>query len=334
MRTVTSIAGLCIALCMVSVAQQPAALQISNGPRVENVSGNSAQIAWSTNAAAGTMVLYGTDRNSIRSTVDQGWPSTETQPSGANPGMAEKPWGGTTHRIELTSLQPQTTYYFAVRSTAGENTTAGNATSRISSFTTRGNGQEQGAYRDRQNQNGGYGNQGRSSAAYHQGIEDGRRDRAGNQARNYHGQFDNDNDRAAYQSGYDRAYNNREGSSRDGYDRDGYNNGQQSDRRDRDDDRNGNAGYDRSNGGQYGQSGNNPAFQNGFRDGMNDGRNDYQSRRSSSPTTTSNYRDAMAGYNSSWGSPDQYKDVYRQGYMRGYQRGYNGQGGQDSYGPR
>ena len=322
MKTVTLV-GLCVALSVASFAQQPATLRITDGPRVENLSSNSAQIAWTTNAAAGTMLLYGTDRNGIRSTVDQGWPANQIEPSGATPGMAEIPWGGTTHRIQLTNLQPQTTYYFAVRSTAGENT-AGNTTSNISSFTTRGDGQAQGRNSQNQDQYGGYGNQGRSSAAYRQGMTDGRRDHNANQARNYRGQYDNDNDRAAYQSGYDRSYNNR-----NSYDN---SNGQYSDSRDGyDRDHNGNANWQY---GQYGNSQQNPAFQNGFRDGISDGRNDYQSRRSSSPANTSNYRNATAGYDRSWGSQDQYRDMYRQGYVRGYQRGYNAQGGQDSYEPR
>ena len=333
MKTVTLVTGLCVALSLASFAQQPATLRITDGPRVENLSSNSAQIAWTTNAAAGTMLLYGPDRNAIRSRVDQGWPANQIEPSGATPGMAEIPWGGTTHRIQLTNLQPQTTYYFAVRSTEGENT-AGNTTSNIFSFTTRGDGQAQGRNSQNQDQYGGYGNQGRNSSAYQQGMIDGRRDHNANQARNYRGQYDNDNDRAAYQSGYERSYNNR-----NSYDN-GNGNGQYNDSRDRYGRNQGNNGgaYDRGNAnGQYGQYGNsqqNPAFQNGFRDGMNDGRNDYQSRRNSSPTNTSNYRNATAGYNRSWGSQDQYRDMYRQGYTRGYQKGYNGQGGQDSYEPR
>jgi len=350
MKTLMLVTGLCVALSLASLAQQPATLMITDGPRVENLSSNSAQIAWTTNAAAGTMLLYGTDRNGIRSTEDQGWPANKIEPSGTTPGMAEVPWGGTTHRIQLTNLQPQTTYYFAVRYTAGENT-AGNTTSNIFSFTTRSDGQAQGRYSQNQDQYG-YGNQGRNSSAYQQGMIDGRRDRNANQAPNYRQQYDNDNDRAAYQAGYDRSYNNRNSydnsngqysDSRDRYDRDHNGNADRGPNGVRRDDNAGNQGnnggaYDRGNAnGQYGQYGNgqqNPAFHNGFRDGMNDGRNDYQSGRSSSPTNTSNYRNATAGYDRSTGGQDQYRDLYRQGYMRGYQRGYNAQGGQDSYEPR
>ena len=336
------ITGLCIALSMASVAQQPTTLRITDGPRVENVSSNSAQIAWTTNASAGSMLLYGADRNGVRSTVDQGWPANQIQPSGATPGMAEIPWGGTTHRIQLTNLQPQTTYYFAVRSTAGENTGGGNATSNVFSFTTGGDGQAQG--RESRNQYGGYQNQGRNSSAYRQGAADGQRDREGNQARNYRGQYDNDDDRAAYQSGYDQSYNRngygngQQGYSREPYDRDrngNPNRDQNEVRRDENSNRayeNNGGSYDRGNeNGQYGNGQNNPAYQNGFRDGMSDGSNDFQARRNSSPTSQANYRNATAGYNRSWGSQTEYKDMYRQGYMRGYQRGYNGQ---DSYEPR
>lgn len=344
MRTVTWMIVLCVALCGATLAQQRTTLTITDGPRVENVSSNSAQIAWTTNAAAGSMVLYGPDRNSVQSQSDQGWPAAQIQPSGTTPGMAEIPWGGTTHRIQLTNLQPQTRYYFVVRSTAGENTTEGMTTSSISSFTTRGgNGQAQ----ETQNQYGGYQNRGRNSSAYRQGMADGQRDRSENQARSYRGQYDNDDDRAAYQSGYDQGYSNRneydnrrQGDYRDqqGRDQNGNLSGNETgERRDdrRDDDqsdqgRRGNNGGYYGNGaaqnGQYGSVQQNPAYRNGFQDGASDGRNDFQSGRSSSPTSTSNYRNATSGYDRSWGSQDQYRDMYRQGYMRGYQRGYNGQG--------
>lgn len=330
MRTAGLMTGFCIALSMASVAQQPTTLRITDGPRVEGASSNSAQIAWTTNASAGSMLLYGTDRTGVLSTVSQGWPANQIQPNGATPGMAEIPWGGTTHRIQLTNLQPQTTYYFAVRSTAGQNTLVGNATSNVSSFTTGGNGQAQG--RETRNQYGGYQNQGRNSSAYRQGATDGQRDREGNQARNYRGQYDNDNDRADYQSGYDQSYSNRNGygNGQQGYSRD-QNEGRGDDNRNQAYENNGGS-YDRGHAnGQYGNSQNNPAYQNGFRDGMSDGRNDFQARRNGSPTSQANYRNATAGYNRSWGSQDQYKDMYREGYMRGYQRGYNGQ---DSYEPR
>jgi hypothetical protein len=279
--------GLCVAMSGAGLAQQAATLRITDGPRIENVTSNSAQIAWTTNAPAGSMLLYGVDQNVIQNRSGQGWPTNQIQPSGASPGMAEVPWGGTTHRIQLTNLQPQTTYYFAVRSTAGENT-VGAMTSDISSFTTRGGGQAQG----RQDQ-GQYGdrNRERNDSRDRYG-----RDQNGNADRDENGIRRNDN-------GMDQPYRND-----GGYER-------------------GNTNGDR---GQY-DAQQNPAYQNGFRDGMNDGRSDFQSRRSGSPTSTANYRNATGGYDRSWGNQSQYKEVYRQGYMRGYQRGYNGQG---SYEPR
>lgn len=335
--------GLCVALSGASLAQQAVTLRITDGPRIENVTSNSAQIAWTTNTPAGSMLLYGVDQNVIQNRSGQGWPTNQIQPSGANPGMAEVPWGGTTHRIQLTNLQPQTTYYFAVRSTAGENT-VGAMTSDISSFTTRGGGQAQG-----QQDQGQYGdrNRERSRPEYRQGQADGERDRRANQSRNYRGQYDNDNERAAYQAGYDEAYGarndygyGRPSDSRDRYGRDQNGNADRDENGIRRNDngmdqpyRN-NGGYERGNTngdrGQY-DAQQNPAYQNGFRDGINDGRSDFQSRRSGDPTSTANYRNATGGYDRSWGNQSQYKEVYRQGYMRGYQRGYNGQG---SYEPR
>ena len=330
---IRTLGGWCIALSGIALAQQ-SALTITNGPRVESVTSNSAQIAWSTNAPAGSSLLYGTDQNVLQNQSNQSWPASQVQPSGANPGMAEVPWGQTTHRIQLTNLQPQTTYYFVVRSTAGQNT-GGMTTSNVSAFTTRGSGQAYGRRnQDQWNQGQGqYGdrNQETNSPAYRQGRADGERDRGGNESRNYRGQYDNDNDRAAYQAGYDRAYGNRDnygnarrGDNRDQYDRD-QNGVRANDRGDNGSTYGNNGGYANAENGRY-DSQQNPAYRNGFRDGINDGRNDFQSRRSENPTSTSNYRNATGGYDGSWGNQSQYKDAYRQGYMRGYQRGYNGEG--------
>lgn len=72
---------------------QTVQVQISQPPRVENVTPNSATIAWSTNVQAGTRLIYGTDP--VRLTLS-----------------ASAPWGGVTHRVYLANLRPDTTYYF------------------------------------------------------------------------------------------------------------------------------------------------------------------------------------------------------------------------------
>lgn len=80
-------------------------VKITNGPVLEQVTGNSATVAWSTNLKGSTRVNYGTDPNNL------------TQ-------LAEAPWGagGLTHRVELKNLQPNTTYYFRVETGQAQGT--------------------------------------------------------------------------------------------------------------------------------------------------------------------------------------------------------------------
>ncbi|HET9839284.1 MAG TPA: fibronectin type III domain-containing protein [Candidatus Angelobacter sp.] len=79
------------------------AVQITNGPVVENVTDTTAEIAWSTNVNAGTMLHYGADPSHLDLTA----------------GM---PWGGLTHRVILKDLKPNTTYYFRAESSQGQGT--------------------------------------------------------------------------------------------------------------------------------------------------------------------------------------------------------------------
>lgn len=104
----------------VGAAQQPAQqnqnVQITQGPRVESTTADSAVIAWSTNVNASTVLKYGTDRNNLNMT-------------------AEAPWGGLTHRVTIKNLQPNTTYYFDVESGQGQGTGT-KAISGVSQFKT------------------------------------------------------------------------------------------------------------------------------------------------------------------------------------------------------
>jgi len=77
------------------------AVQITNGPVVENVTDTTAEIAWSTNVNAGTTLHYGADPGHLDLTA----------------GM---PWGGLTHRVTLKDLKPNTTYYFRAESSQGQ----------------------------------------------------------------------------------------------------------------------------------------------------------------------------------------------------------------------
>jgi phosphodiesterase/alkaline phosphatase D-like protein len=79
------------------------AVQITNGPVVENVTDTTAQIAWSTNVNAGTTLRYGTDPSHLDL-------------------AAGMPWGGLTHRVTLKDLKPNTTYYFRAESSQGQGT--------------------------------------------------------------------------------------------------------------------------------------------------------------------------------------------------------------------
>ena len=99
---------------------QAQTVQITNGPKIENQAADSATITWSTNVPAGSTVAYGTDPNKLDQT-------------------AEESWGGTNHKVQLKSLQPNTTYYYQVRSGQALGTGSG-ITSQVSSFKTTGSG--------------------------------------------------------------------------------------------------------------------------------------------------------------------------------------------------
>lgn len=69
----------------------------TDGPRVESLSDNSATLAWTTDKPASTVVKYGTDVNNLNQT-------------------AQAPWGQGTHRVTLSNLNPNTTYWIEVSS--------------------------------------------------------------------------------------------------------------------------------------------------------------------------------------------------------------------------
>ena len=68
----------------------------------------------------------------------------------------------------------------------------------------------------------------------------------------------------------------------------------------------------------------NEMFNNGYRDGVEKGREDAADRDSYDPVRHSRYRAADHGYNSRYGTKDDYKLVYRDGFEAGYQDGYRG----------
>ena len=68
----------------------------------------------------------------------------------------------------------------------------------------------------------------------------------------------------------------------------------------------------------------NDAFNNGYTDGVEKGREDRGDRDSYDPVRHSRYRAGDHGYNSRYGSKDDYKLVYRDGFEAGYGAGYRG----------
>ncbi len=122
MKTKLVLVAMLLALSVWVVAQAtPAAVQITQGPRVENTTDTSAVIAWSTNVNSSTILKYGTDKTKLDQTK-------------------EAPWGGTTHRVTLTGLQPSTTYYFQVEATQAQGSGTG-AEANVTHFTTKPAGQ-------------------------------------------------------------------------------------------------------------------------------------------------------------------------------------------------
>ncbi|HWR34405.1 MAG TPA: fibronectin type III domain-containing protein [Clostridia bacterium] len=99
-------------------AQGQNAVQIVNQPQAQVTSSNSAKVVWTTNVNSGGIVKYGTDPNNLNQT-------------------ANAPWGGTTHEVTLTNLQPNTTYYYQAVSQHGQGTGTG-ALSPVQQFSTQG----------------------------------------------------------------------------------------------------------------------------------------------------------------------------------------------------
>jgi hypothetical protein len=64
------------------------------------------------------------------------------------------------------------------------------------------------------------------------------------------------------------------------------------------------------------------AFDNGYRDGLAKGREDRGDNDSFDPVRHSWYRSADRGYNSRYGTKEQYKLAYRDGFEAGYQQAY------------
>lgn len=103
--------------------KRPAAEKITNGPVVEGTGASWAVIAWTTDTGGSTVVRYGTDRNHLSQTAQAPYADNEKMKS-------------QNHRVKVTHLKPNTTYYFQADSGAGEGTGT-EAKSEVKSFKTK-----------------------------------------------------------------------------------------------------------------------------------------------------------------------------------------------------
>ncbi len=110
-------------LPIAATAQSPQALTITDGPRIEYVGPNTAEIAWTTSTGGSTIVRYGTDPNNLNQTAEAPYAK----------GQSSK---HVTHRVKIQDLQPNTTYYFTVDSGQGQGTGT-EVKSQVASFTTK-----------------------------------------------------------------------------------------------------------------------------------------------------------------------------------------------------
>jgi hypothetical protein len=83
--------------------QPPRDVKVTQGLVVQQLSGTTVLIHWSTNVVTDTLLRYGTSAGNL----DQ---------------VATEPWAGVTHRVVLNNLTPNTTYYYRVAASSSQNT--------------------------------------------------------------------------------------------------------------------------------------------------------------------------------------------------------------------
>ncbi len=123
MKRIIGVLSLLAAFSLFSAAQPQASptSQITNGPGVDNITTNSAEVFWNTSAPSGATIRYGTDEDKL----------TET---------AQAPAGQTDHKVVLKNLQPGTTYFFQVITAQGAGSYSPAAKSGIGTFKTKSKG--------------------------------------------------------------------------------------------------------------------------------------------------------------------------------------------------
>ncbi len=76
-------------------------VDVVSGPSVDQVTGNSAVLHWTTNKVAATRVNYGTDPGKLSQ-------------------KAYEPGGSTNHSVTLSNLRPHQKYYYEIENRAGK----------------------------------------------------------------------------------------------------------------------------------------------------------------------------------------------------------------------
>src|ERR1051325_10689125 len=104
LRATVALLAVCLWLGIAAwaqVAAKPGDITVIAGPIPQDVTDTGATIWWETSSPSATIVKYGTDPNNLNQT-------------------AQQPWGNQSHSVQLSNLQPNTTYYFQVQRPSGE----------------------------------------------------------------------------------------------------------------------------------------------------------------------------------------------------------------------
>ncbi len=103
---------------------QQQTLTITHGPVVEQVTSNSAIVAWTTNVPSSAVLHYGTDPNNLTQAAQEAWGGQQ------NSNQTD------THRVTVNGLQPNTTYYVQAESGQGQGTGTGQKSQVVTIHTT------------------------------------------------------------------------------------------------------------------------------------------------------------------------------------------------------
>ena len=101
-------------------------LQITQTPNIPRIGDTWAVVTWTTRTGGSSVVHYGTDANSLSQVAQSPYAQGTNE---------------TRHRVRITGLQPNTTYYFTVDSGQGQGTGT-SAASSVRQFTTKPQGQQ------------------------------------------------------------------------------------------------------------------------------------------------------------------------------------------------